>query len=90
MVQMRVRHEYMIDARQLVDTEIADSGSGVDQDVVVEQHGGGAQITADAAAAAEYPELHSRHFYFVLNVNAPSQPLPGGFARKYEILSTNV
>src|SRR6266404_4854836 len=89
-IEVGVSEEHMIDARKFVDTQITDASTRINQDVVVEQHRSGAQIATDAAAATEYSEFHCSNRYFVLNVNAPSQSLPGGLARKYEMRSTNV
>src|SRR5476649_232081 len=69
-IEMRVGNEHVIDARQFVDTQVAGAGAGIDQDVVVEQHRGGAQVATDAATATKYPEFHRYGLYFVLNVNA--------------------
>ena len=34
--------EYVVDSCQLIERQFADTGPGVDQDVVVDQHRGGA------------------------------------------------
>jgi hypothetical protein len=52
-----MRNEYMIDLLQLRERQIRHTGPRVDQKVMVEQHRGGAQITADAAAATKYSEV---------------------------------
>jgi hypothetical protein len=58
-VEVRVSNEDMIDLRQFGDRQITDAGSGVDQDVVVDQQRGGAQMSpADSAATTEDAYLH--------------------------------
>ena len=57
-IQVRVRQEDVVDLLQLGERQIAHAGAGIDQHVVVEQHRGGAQVAADAAAATENPDLH--------------------------------
>ena len=79
--------EHMVDARQLFQAQIADAGAAVDQDVVIHQHGGGAQRAADATAATEYGELHTCLPYFVLKVNTPSHWLSGGCCMKNSMRS---
>jgi hypothetical protein len=55
-IQMRVGKKNMVDQRQLGKLKLADPGTGVDQDVMVEQHRRGAQMSAtDAAAATQNP-----------------------------------
>ncbi len=76
----------MVDLEQFGDGEIADSGARVHQHVIVEQHGGRAQISADATAATEYPDLHG---YLDSNFQEPSQPSSGGFTRKCATRSRN-
>ena len=58
-VEVRVGDEDVVDRRELGEREVAHAGAGVDQDVVVEQHRGGAQMPpADPAAAAEDSDPH--------------------------------
>ena len=55
-----MRDEHVIDAHQFVERQLADTGAGVDQDVVVDKHSRGAQmVPADAATAAENPNFHA-------------------------------
>src|SRR5487761_2323689 len=55
MIQMRMCNEYVVDQHQLRKRHVAHPGSGIDQDVVVTQQGGGAQMApADSTAAPEY------------------------------------
>src|SRR5262245_5808517 len=58
-IEVRVGEEHMVDRRELREREVADAGPGVDQDVAIEQHRGGAQMPpADPAAAAQDPDSH--------------------------------
>lgn len=83
MVEMGVGDENMIDGDHVLDRQIVCAGAGIDEDVAIHQHGCGAQAAAYAAAASQNFDLHcARPRHFVLNVNAPSQSLPGGWARK--------
>ena len=43
---------------KIVDAEITDSRSGIDEYVVVDQHGGGTRSPSDTAAATQYSYLH--------------------------------
>jgi hypothetical protein len=52
MVEVRVADEDVVDARELVEREIADARAGVDQDVVAEQERGGAAARRNRARAA--------------------------------------
>src|SRR3972149_7926411 len=90
MIEMGMRDEDMVDHAQLSQAEFAHTRACVDQHVVIQQHGGGAEVSAYAAATAEYPEFHrqlSRLIiwlarYFVLKSNTPSQSAAGGLLRK--------
>jgi hypothetical protein len=51
---MRVRDEYMVDARQLGEGQVADAAAGVDQNVRIEQEGRSAQVpSADSTGASK-------------------------------------
>lgn len=56
-IEMRVRYEDVIDSHHGFDGKIGDTGAGVDEDVVIHQNGGRAQIAANAPAAAQYADL---------------------------------
>ena len=58
MVEVRVAEQDVVDARQLVERQVADAGAGVDQHVVVEQERGGAAAGGDGARTAEDADLH--------------------------------
>ena len=59
MVQMRMRDEDVVDQHQFRERHIAHAGAGVDQDVIVDEQRGGAQMPpTDTTAASEYPKLH--------------------------------
>ena len=54
-----MRDEHVIDHRQFGQRKIGDASPGIDQDVMVDQHRGGTQMTpADATATAEDSDLH--------------------------------
>ncbi len=57
-IEMRVRHEDMVDHAHLGQAEIADARPCVDQHIVIEQHRGRAQIPPDPAAASQYSQFH--------------------------------
>jgi hypothetical protein len=53
MVKMRMGNKYVVDQGQFREGQIGNTRAGVDQDVMVEQHGGGTQVpAADAATTA--------------------------------------
>ena len=56
-IEMRVGYEDVIDSHHGFDGKIGDTGAGIDEDVVIHQYGGRAQIAADAPAAAQYADL---------------------------------
>ena len=58
MVQVGVRDEHVVDHLEFCQAEVADSGSGIDQDVLIHQHRGGAQVPSDSAAAAKHTNQH--------------------------------
>lgn len=57
MIEVRVRYEDVIDSHHGFDGKIGDPGAGIDEDVVIHQYGGRAQIAADAPATAQYADL---------------------------------
>ena len=55
MVQVGMGQEDMVDGRQLGNGKVHHPGARIDQHVMIEEHGGGAQMPAsDPAAATEY------------------------------------
>ena len=58
MVKMRMRNEYMIDPRELLKAEITHPCAGVNQNIIIQEHRGGAQLPADSTTASKYSELH--------------------------------
>lgn len=56
-IEMRVRDEDVIDSHHGFDGKIGDTGAGVDEDVVIHQNGGRAQIAAYSPTAAQYADL---------------------------------
>ena len=64
MIQMRMCNKYVVDQHQLRERHVADPGSGIDQDVVVDEQRGGAQMPpADSTAAPEYSQLHRSRLF---------------------------
>src|SRR6266481_2360719 len=59
MIEVRMREEDVIDERELGEREVGDPRPGVDEDIVVEEHGRGTQVPASyPATATEDPQLH--------------------------------
>jgi hypothetical protein len=58
MVKVRMRHEYVVDPRQLLERQVAHAGTGIDEDVIVDLERSGAEAPSDPAAAPEYPYAH--------------------------------
>src|SRR5437762_6536066 len=70
-----------VDLRELGEREIADAGSGVDQDVVIDEKRRRAQVPpADAAGAAEHAQAHAGG-YFSSNTVTGSHSAVTGVAR---------
>ncbi|MFC6520454.1 hypothetical protein ACFQAT_12435 [Undibacterium arcticum] len=61
MVQVRVGDEDMVDPYHFVESKITDASAGIDEHVVVEQHGGCAQVRADAATTPQNFQLHIKN-----------------------------
>src|SRR5262249_19642753 len=79
-IEVRMGEEDGIDQGQLREREIRDPGSRVEQDIVVEKHGGSAEVaSSDPSAATQDAELHCR--YFSSNAVTPSQSSGGGLRR---------
>ena len=57
MIQMCVRHKNVINLDHFLDTQIPDPGSGVNQDIVIQQHRRGLRPTANTAAASQDPQF---------------------------------
>lgn len=57
-VEMRMRHEDVVDSHHGFDGKIGDAGPRIDQDIVIHQDGSGAQIAADSSAATQYANLN--------------------------------
>jgi len=57
-VEVGMGDEDVIDLRHLVEREVADAGSGVDQHVVVDEEGGRAAAGRDRAGTTEYADPH--------------------------------
>ena len=58
-VEVRMGHEDVVDAQQLIVFEFADTGSAINEDVIVDQKGRGARLPpTDATAASQHPEFH--------------------------------
>jgi hypothetical protein len=54
-----MRNEYMIDHRQFGERKIGNTGTGIDQDIVVNKHRGGAQMApSDTSAASKNSDFH--------------------------------
>ena len=83
-----MRDEDGVDLRELGKREIADAGSGVDQDVAVDEKRGRAQVPpADAAGATEHAQAHAGG-YFSSNTVTGSQSAVIGVLRARVICST--
>ncbi len=57
-VQVRMAHEDVVDLREPLQGQVAHAGTGIHEDVVVDQERGGPQAPADAAAAPQNPDPH--------------------------------
>ena len=56
---MSVSDEYVINAQQLVELQVSDPGSRIDQNVIINQQGRRALVPpANSATAAQNPHLH--------------------------------
>jgi hypothetical protein len=74
MVHVRVRDEHMVDLCQLGDGQVSDTGTGVNQDVVVDENRRRSQMTsADASTAAQNTDLH--HALLSLTRNTPGHSM---------------
>jgi hypothetical protein len=49
----------VIDARQLVQRQVADAGAGIDEHVVIDEKRGGSVAGGNGAGAAEHADLHA-------------------------------
>ncbi len=88
MVEMGMGQEDMIDARQIRYRQVPDPGTGIDQDIVVDEQRRGPQMLAtDAAATAEDSQFH-RHL--VAKVVTPSPSSCGRLLPRCRILSGNM
>ena len=85
-IKVGMCQKHVIDPEQLFYAKITDAGAGIDQHIAIKQHGGRAQISTNAPAATENPDLHC---YLVSNFQEPSQPCSGGFLRKCAKRSRN-
>lgn len=66
-VEVGVRQKYVANGMQVVNGEITDTGTGIEQHVVVDEHGGSTRSRADSATAAKNPDSH-----FPVGLMAPS------------------
>jgi hypothetical protein len=69
-IQVGVGDQDVVDARHLLQREIAHTGAGVDENVVVEQEGSGSVAGGNRSRATEDADLHGRGRHEV--------PAPGG------------
>jgi hypothetical protein len=60
-VQVRMAEDDVLDANQRVERELTDTGSSVDQDIVVEKKGRGPASGGNRAGATEYGDDHGRY-----------------------------
>ena len=81
MIQMRVRDEHMVDDAHLGQAEIPQSGSGIDQHIMIDQQRSGAEVATYPPTTSKHAQFHRPSAHFVLNVNTPSQFSPGGLLR---------
>src|SRR3990167_499945 len=59
-VEVGMSQEDVVDGGQFGNRQFADAGTGINQDVVVDEKRGGSLVpAADATAAAEYAKLHA-------------------------------
>lgn len=57
MIQMCVRYKNVINLDHFLDTQIPDPGSGINQDIIIQQHRRGLRSTANTAAASQDPQF---------------------------------
>lgn len=57
-IEMRVRYEDVVNSHHGFDGQVGDTGTSINEDVVIHNNGGGAQIAANAPAAAQYADLN--------------------------------
>ncbi len=57
-VEMAVREHHVVDAGHFFEGEIADAGAGIDEQVGIDQEGGGAAVFGDGARATQHTNLH--------------------------------
>ena len=57
-IHMRMRQKYMTNTGHLIERQIAQSGTRVNQQIVIDQKGGRPQIRPDTARPSEYLNLH--------------------------------
>ena len=59
MIQVCMGDKNMIDLDHLFHAQIRDTGSCIDQDIIIQQHGGGMRTTSYSTATPKNPELQS-------------------------------
>ena len=60
MVEVGVTDEDVVDAGQFVERQVAHAGAGVDQDVVVDQEGGGLVAGGNGTGTTQNADFHGR------------------------------
>jgi len=73
--------QHMVDRAHFVEREIAHAGTGIDQQVIVEQEGRGAAIPGNGPGASKHTHFHRIRPYFVSKLVVPSQPGSAGSRR---------
>ena len=58
MVKVRKTNEDMIDSGEFLEAEIAHPCACVNQNLIIQEHRGSAQVPADSIAASEYSVFH--------------------------------
>jgi hypothetical protein len=59
MIEVSVRQEYVSNRMQFLERQVTDTGSGIQQDIVVDEHCGGTGAGTNSTAAAQYSYSHS-------------------------------
>jgi hypothetical protein len=59
MIHVGMRQKNVINFFQCFDIKIADTGTGIDQDIVIYQIGAGTSLAPDRTAASQYANFHS-------------------------------
>jgi hypothetical protein len=53
-----MRQKYMTDTGHLVEWQVAQSGTGINQQIIIDEKGSGSQVCPDTTCPSEYLYLH--------------------------------